>query len=104
MIAVVKTGGKQYKVRENEILTIERIPQKEGEIINMEVLLVADDNGAGFKIGAPILTESKVEAKILEHGRGKKVSVIKFKPKVRYKKTVGHRQMNTKVRIEKISA
>lgn len=104
MIAVIKTGGKQYKVREGETLSIERVARAPGEVLELEVLLVGDQDGQNLKIGAPTVAHAKVEGRVLEHGLGKKVSVIKFKPKVRYKKNVGHRQPYTKVKIEKIVA
>ncbi|MBI4280996.1 50S ribosomal protein L21 [Candidatus Uhrbacteria bacterium] len=103
MIAVVKTGGKQYKVREGEVLKIESLPQKEGEVFELEVLLVSDEEAQQIKIGAPLALGARVEARLLEQGRGRKVSVMKFKPKVRYKKNVGHRQPYSKIRIEKIT-
>lgn len=104
MIAVIKTGGKQYKVREGEVLSIEQVANKAGETIELEVLLVGDEEGSNVKIGNPTVSGAKVDARVLEHGKGEKVSVIKYKPKVRYKRNVGHRQPYTKVKIEKILA
>lgn len=104
MIAVVKTGGKQYKVREGEELLIERVPQKEGEVVDLEVLLLSDDEGKDVKVGAPRVESAKVEAKVIAHGLGKKVRVVKYKPKVRYTRNVGHRQPYSKIKIEKIVA
>jgi large subunit ribosomal protein L21 len=99
-IAVIKTGGKQYKVKEKEILKVEKLPVEAGGKIKFDTLLVAD--GDNVTIGKPSLGE-KTEGKILEHGKGKKVSVIKFKNKVRYRKNVGHRQPYTKVEIVSIA-
>lgn len=101
-IAVIKTGGKQYKVKEGQSLKIEKITANEGEIIKFDTLLIADENGSDINLGQPSLDE-KVEGKVLEHGKGDKVSVIKYKRKVRYRKNVGHRQPFTRVEILNIS-
>lgn len=102
-IAIIKTGGKQYKVAEKTILKIEKLPVEEGKNIDFEeVLLIAD--GADVKVGTPTVSGAKVTAKVLEQGRSKKVTVLKFKSKVRYRRKKGHRQAYTKVQIEKISA
>jgi large subunit ribosomal protein L21 len=98
-LAVIKTGGKQYKVQAGEKLKIEKIEAKEGEILNFPVLLIAEDEK--IHLGQPLLSET-VEAKVVEQGRAKKVHVIKFKNKTRYKKNVGHRQPFTKIEIVKI--
>ncbi|MDP3985329.1 MAG: 50S ribosomal protein L21 [bacterium] len=104
MIAVVKTGGKQYKVREGEVLNIELIDQNAGDTVDLDVLLVGEETGESIKVGTPTVSGAKVTAKVLEHGKGKKVLVVKYKPKVRYKRSVGHRQPFTKVQIEKITS
>ena len=101
MIAVIEIGGKQYKVKEKDVLKTEKIEGKAEEKISFnKVLLVSRDDE--IKIGKPLLPNAKVEARILEQGKGKKIKVIKFKPKVRYHKKIGHRQPYTKVIIEKI--
>ena len=102
-LAIIKTGGKQYKVTENQILKVEKLPVEEGKEVSFdEVLLVAD--GKDVKVGAPTVDKAKVTGKVIEQGRDKKVKVIKYKAKVRYKRNVGHRQAFTKVKIEKITA
>ncbi|MBI4812079.1 50S ribosomal protein L21 [Candidatus Falkowbacteria bacterium] len=98
-LAIIKTGGKQYKIKEKEVLKVEKLPVEAGGKIKFNTLLVTDDDNVN--IGKPSLGE-KVEGKILEHGKGKKVSVIKYKSKVRYRKNVGHRQPFTKVEIVSI--
>lgn len=103
MIAVVKTGGKQYKVREGETLKIEKVAAQVGEPLALEVLLVGDEEGADVRIGRPLVSDAAVTARVLEHGLGEKVHVVKYKPKVRYRRNVGHRQLYTKVKIEKIA-
>ncbi len=100
--AVIKTGGKQYRVIPGQVLTIEKLvkPTKDDKIVFDEVLLV--DDGKTTKIGTPIITSTKVSATFLEEGRAKKVTTIKFKSKSNYKKKLGHRQPFTKVKIDKI--
>lgn len=102
MFAVIKTGGKQYKVKEGEILKIEKVAGAGGDKIDFEVLLLADEDGKDVKIGRPVISGAKVGAEILEQGRARKVNVIKYKPKVRYRRKAGHRQMYTKVKVTSI--
>ncbi len=101
MISVIKTGGKQYKVNEKETLKIEKLKVEEGKKVKFDTLLISDEEGKKVEIGQPSLGE-KVEGKVLEHGKGKKVTVVKYKNKIRYKRTIGHRQPYTKVEITKI--
>jgi len=100
-IAVIKTGGKQYLVKPNDKIKVEKLPQAVGEIVKFDALLVSDEAGKQPQIGQPDLT-TKIEAKVLEHSRAEKISVIKFKAKVRYRRKVGHRQPFTKIEIQKI--
>jgi large subunit ribosomal protein L21 len=100
MIAVIQTGGKQYLVRQGDVLKVESLAGKAGDAVGFEVLLRAEEDGSKVDIGAPTLAEAKGE--IMEHGRGKKVSVVKFKNKIRYQKRVGHRQPFTKVKVTKV--
>lgn len=97
-IAVIKTGGKQYKVKPNQQLKIEKIAGKTGDKVKFEALLVAADDAKTFDLGTP-KTAKKVEAEILEQGRARKVNVIKYKRKTRYRRKQGHRQPFTKVKI-----
>ncbi|MBI4240008.1 50S ribosomal protein L21 [Candidatus Uhrbacteria bacterium] len=102
MFAVIKTGGKQYKVKEGDILKVEQLPgDVDTEIDLGEVLLLADAEKETLEVGTPKL-EQKVKAKIVEQGRGKKITIIKYKPKSRYRRKTGHRQPYTKVQITKI--
>ncbi len=101
MYAVIKTGGKQYKVSEGEILEIDKIEGKADQKIDFsDVLLVADSDKA--EIGQPLVTGAKVEAKIIDQVKGEKIRVARFKSKVRYRKVRGFRAQLTKVQIEKI--
>jgi len=101
-IAVIKTGGKQYKVKEGESIKIEKLELEVGARVKFDTLLISDDEANNLEIGKPSLGE-KVEAKVVEHGKGKKVTAVKFKNKVRYKRTLGHRQPYTKVEISSIA-
>jgi large subunit ribosomal protein L21 len=98
--AVIKTGGKQYKVSVGDVIEVDRISGKDGKISFEEVLLLVNDGKV--KVGKPFITGEKVEGKILEDFRGVKVRVSKFKSKVRYRRTTGFRAALTKVKIEKI--
>lgn len=101
--AIIKTGGKQYLVKEGDLLTVEKLPtQKGGKFSFDQVLLVGDDQGDTLKIGQPTVAGAKVEAEVLDQTKAKKVHVIKFKSKVRYHRHRGHRQQITKVKITKI--
>lgn len=103
-IAVIKTGGKQYKIKEKDTLKIEKVLGEKGKKVYFdEILLIADENGKSVDIGAPKVKGAKVEATVLEQGRARKVSVIKYKRKTRYRRNLGHRQAFTKVEINKIA-
>lgn len=99
-IAVIKTGGKQYKVEEGQIIKIEKLDNKVGDKVKLETLLIAE--GSKIDLGQPLLGE-KVEGEILEQGRNKKITVIKYKSKTRYKRTLGHRQAFSALKILKIA-
>src|SRR3990167_7821924 len=103
MIAIIKTGGKQYIVKEGTTLSVEKLAGEKGGKIAFDQVLLMGDAGGEVKVGTPTVSGAKVEATILEQGRAPKVTVIKYKRKVRYKRKVGHRQHFTKVKIEKIS-
>lgn len=103
MLAVIKSGGKQYIVREGDEITVEKIKGKEGAKVTFSVLLLVDDKGK-VRLGTPVLAKAKVEGKVLKHSKSKKVVVFKMKPKKRYRRKAGHRQGLTTVKIEKISA
>jgi len=102
-IAVIKTGGKQYKVSEGQTLKVEKLDKKEGDKIKFETLLVSDEEGENLNVGQPSLGE-KTEGKVVEHGKGPKREFAKFKNKIRQRKKVGHRQPYTKIEISSISA
>lgn len=99
-IAVIKTGGKQYKVREGETIKVEKLEAENGKKVKLDTLLIAD--GDKLELGQPSLGD-KVEAEVLNTAKGEKVTVVKYKSKVRYKKTVGHRQILTSLKVLKIA-
>ena len=102
-IAVIKTGGKQYLVKKGDKVKLEKLDGDEGKTINFEnVLFTADAKGSKINVGTPKVAGIKVEGKILTQGRARKVKVVKYKPKTRYKKTQGHRQYFTEVEIIKV--
>jgi large subunit ribosomal protein L21 len=105
MLAVIKTGGKQYLVAPGDKIKVEKLDKAEDkEIIFGQVLLVVKDpsTGSGLKIGAPFVKGVKVKARVLKQDRAKKITVLKYKPKKRYQKKKGHRQPYTEVEILKI--
>ena len=103
MYAIVKTGGKQYKVAEGDTIFVEKLESGEGEtVVFDQVLTVVSD--ASVKLGRPMVDGAKVTAKVVAHGKGKKILVFKYKAKSNYRKRQGHRQPFTKVVIEKIEA
>lgn len=103
MYAVIKTGGKQYRVSEGQTLRIEKLNAEQGTNVEFDqVLMVAD--GEDFKVGTPLVDGGKVIAEIIDHGRGKKVKIVKFRRRKHSRKTMGHRQSFTEVKITGISA
>ncbi|EUJ39171.1 50S ribosomal protein L21 [Brochothrix campestris] len=102
MYAIIKTGGKQLKVEEGQVIYVEKLDAEAGaEVTFNEVLFVG---GESVKVGAPLIEGATVTGTVEKHGRQKKVIVFKFKPKKNYHKTQGHRQPYTKVVIGKINA
>ena len=102
MYAIIEACGKQYKVSEGDIVSLERLDAKEGEKVTFDQVLLISD-GDKVKVGTPTVKSAKVEAKVVEHGKAKKIRVYKYKAKKNERKTQGHRQPYTKVKIEKIS-
>lgn len=103
MYALIETGGKQYRVQKDDVLFIEKLNAQEGETVTFEKILLVNKDGETV-VGKPVVQGAKVTAKVLAHGRGKKITVFKYKPKKNYKKKQGHRQPFTKVQIESIDA
>ena len=102
MFAIIKTGGKQYKVVAGQTLKVEKLVHEGNKISFPEVLMLADDNG--ITLGSPFIKGATVEAEVLRDAKAKKVTVVKYKAKIRYKRTRGHRQQFTEVKVTKITA
>jgi len=101
-LAVIQTGGKQYIVKVGDTLKVEKLEEKEGKTVKFDALLVADEDGKDVKVGTPTVKGASVSATVVGGGRSPKVSVIKYKPKVRYSRKAGHRQPFTSIKIEAI--
>jgi large subunit ribosomal protein L21 len=102
MYAVIKTGGKQYRVSEGETLRIETLDANEGDSVDFDQVLMVGE-GEDVRIGAPLLEGGKVTATVKAHGRGKKVEIIKFRRRKHHMKRMGHRQNYTEVEITGIT-
>ena len=100
--AIIKTGGKQYKISEGDTLTVEKLAHDSDSVSFEEVLLISE--GEKTTIGKPTVKGAKVQAKVLEDGKGEKKLVFRYKAKVRRRKKKGHRQPFTKIQITKITA
>ena len=103
MYAVIKTGGKQYRVAAGEKLNIEQIPAEVGAEITLDQILMVGE-GESVKIGAPLVSGASVKATVLSQGRHKKVTIFKMRRRKHYQKHQGHRQNYTEIRIDGISA
>ena len=101
MYAIVKTGGKQYRVERGQTLLVERLPEEEGASVKLQPLLYRSDETLVVKDS---LAKVQVTAKILAHERGEKLRVFKFKPKRGYKRRTGHRQELTRIEVTEITA
>lgn len=102
MYAIIATGGKQYKVSEGDIITIEKLGKEAGEAVVFDQVLAVSDEL--LKVGNPTLDGATVDATVVANGRAKKVIVYKYKRKTGYHKKNGHRQYITRVKIDKINA
>ena len=103
MFAVIRSGGKQYKVAQNEVIVVERMAGESGSSVDLgEVLIVGD--GTKTTVGKPTVDGAKVKATVVEHARADKIKVFKRKRRKGYRRTAGHRQLTTVLRISEISA
>lgn len=101
MYAIIKTGGKQYRVQEGDNIFVEKLTSDvDSEVVFDQVLAVVNDGDV--KVGTPVVEGAKVTAKVLEQGKEKKIRIFKYKAKSNYRRRQGHRQPYTKVTIEKI--
>ncbi len=102
MFAVIQTGGKQYLVKQGDVLKVEKLAVEPEQDLSFETLLLAEDDGSSVTVGTPRVAQ-EVVGQIITHARGDKISVVKYKPKVRYRKRVGHRQWFTTVKIKALA-
>ena len=102
MYAIIKTGGKQYRVSEGQTLRVEKLNTEDSKVNFDQVLLVGGDEG--LKVGAPVVEGASVQAEVLREGRAKKIVVFKKKRRKGYHKKQGHRQAFTEVKITQINA
>ncbi|WP_306484784.1 50S ribosomal protein L21 [Anaerococcus sp.] len=101
MYAIIKTGGKQYKVSEGDLVRVEKLPYEVGDTVEFDqVLLLSGDE---VKVGSPVIENAKVTATVEDQNKDKKIVVFKYKPKKQYRKKHGHRQPYTLVKIDSIS-
>lgn len=103
MYAIVECGGKQFKVAPGDTVYVEKLNSGVGDSVSLDKVFLVSNEG-NVRVGAPTLDGAKVLAKVVEHGRGKKVVVFKYKSKKNYHKKQGHRQAYTKIQIESIQA
>lgn len=103
MYAIIKTGGKQYRVAEGDVIRVEKLDAAEGDAVVFDQVLTVVNDG-DVKIGKPLLEGAKVTGKVEAQGKERKILVFKYKAKSNYRRRQGHRQPFTKVVIEKIEA
>jgi len=103
MYAIVRSGGKQYRVEEGALVSVDTVAGKVGDTVTLgDILVIAD--GDDVKAGQPALDGAKVTAEIVAHGKGPKIQVLRYKNKTRQRRARGHRQSETTIRIKKIEA
>ncbi|MGH2374254.1 MAG: 50S ribosomal protein L21 [bacterium] len=101
MYAVIETGGKQMTVREGDVVKVERLEAKPGDLVTLDRVLLVGEGAT--KVGAPTVDGASVQARVVRQGRARKIVVMKFKSKSHYRRKTGHRQAFTELRIEKIA-
>ena len=102
MYAIVETGGKQYRVKPGDTIAVERLSGEPGDVLDLGRVLLVAGNGGSPRVGAPGVDGAIVRAEVVEHGRGEKIIVFRYKSKVRYRRKTGHRQALTRLRITDI--
>ena len=101
MYAIIKTGGKQYRVKSGEQLRVESLTAEVGAAVSFDAVLAVGE-GDAVRVGAPLVSGAKVKATVLAHGRGEKLRIFKMRRRKHFQKTQGHRQNYTEVRIDDI--
>ena len=103
MYAVIETGGKQSRVQEGDMVYVEKLDVSVGDTVTIDKVLLVEKDGV-FKIGTPVVAGATAVLKVVEHGKGEKIIVFKFKAKKNYRRKQGHRQPYTRVLVEAIQA
>ena len=103
MYAVIEAGGKQHRVFEGEVIKVEKIEAETGSTIDFDRVLMVGE-GESIKVGAPVVDGAKVSAEVIQHGRGEKVTIVKFKRRKHHMKRQGHRQWFTEIKITAINS
>ena len=103
MYAVVRTGGKQYRLGVGDSVKVEKLSDEVGNIVELSQILMVSDGGE-VKVGTPLVTGASVKAEIVGHGRNKKIRVFKMKRRKKYRRTQGHRQAFTELKVTEINA
>lgn len=103
MYAIVEIGGHQYKVSENQEIFVNRLEKKVNDVVSIDKVLMVSGE-AGTKIGVPVVAGASVQATVVDHAKGEKLVVFKKKRRKAYQKSTGHRQLVTKIRIDKVTA
>ena len=103
MYAVVRTGGKQYRLGVGDSVKVEKLSDEVGNIVELSQILMVSDGGE-VKVGTPLVTGASVKAEIVGHGRNKKIRVFKMKRRKQYRRTQGHRQAFTQLKVTEINA
>ena len=103
MYAVVRTGGKQYRLGIGDSIKVEKLPNEVGNIVELSQILMISDGGE-VKVGTPLVTGASVKAEIVGHGRNKKIRVFKMKRRKKYRRTQGHRQAFTQLKVTEINS
>ena len=101
MYAIIKSGGKQYRVKAGEQVRVEALAAEVGSTVSLEEVLLVG-TGDGVTVGAPLVSGAKVKATVVSHGRGDKVKIFKLRRRKHYQKTQGHRQNYTEIRVDSI--
>ena len=102
MEAVIATGGKQYRVAPGQVISVEKLPEETGGRVEFRSVLLVTRDGGEIVVGSEALSGARVSGEVVRHGRGRKVSIVKFKRRKNYRRNRGHRQAATTVRITNI--
>ena len=103
MYAVVRTGGKQYRLGIGDSVKVEKLPNEVGNVVELSQIVMVSDGGE-VKVGTPLVTGASVKAEVVGHGRNKKIRVFKMKRRKKYRRTQGHRQAFTQLKVTEINA